>query len=140
MSDDPSIPQISEAEWVVMREFWRLGRATSGEVIGQLQAQTVWKPKTIQTLIGRLVQKGALGYERNGREYIYWPLVSEKACEQEASESFLNHFFDGKLAPFLSAFVERKGLSESEVSELKKILESMDPGEEEAPRDDDDDA
>ncbi len=125
MADEPSIPQISDAEWLVMREFWRLGKATSAQVIERLEPQTDWKPKTIQTMIGRLVQKGALDFEKSGREYLYWPAVTEKACEQATSECFLDHFFDGKVAPFLAAFTERRKLSSKDLDELKQLLDSM---------------
>ena len=49
--------------------------------------------------------------------------------------TFLNQFFDGKLAPFLSTFVERKGLSDKELADLKQILDSMEPPEEETDHD-----
>ncbi len=122
----PQPPQISEAEWTVMRVFWRMGEATSAGVIAELEDRTSWKPKTVQTLIGRLVQKGALAFEKQGREHVYRPVVDEKACELEASRSFLDRIFDGKLAPFLANYVEQQACSPEELAELKRILETTD--------------
>nr|WP_256199758.1 BlaI/MecI/CopY family transcriptional regulator [Verrucomicrobium spinosum] len=68
-----AIPPISDAEWVVMTEFWRLGEATAKDVVQTLKGRQAWKPKTVQTLINRLVQKGALGFRQQGREYVYLP-------------------------------------------------------------------
>lgn len=123
LEDASQFPQISDAEWRVMRVIWSLGRASSAEVIKALEGKADWKPKTIQTLIGRLVQKGALTFEKNGREHIYRAAVDEKTCEIEASQSFLDRVFEGRLAPFLANFVERQDCTPEEIDELKRILE-----------------
>mgnify|MGYP003124680144 CR=1 FL=1 len=117
------IPRISDAEWQVMREFWARGEATASDVVAALEPDTDWKPKTIQTLIRRLTQKGALGFEKVGREYLYRPLVDEKSCEQAVSEQFLDRVFDGRLAPFLANFVESNRFSREEINELKRMLD-----------------
>ncbi len=116
------VPKISEAEWTVMRVFWKLGDATTGEVIAELEGKTEWKPKTIQTLIGRLVKKGALTFQKRGRDHLYRAAIDEKTCEHEASRSFLDRVYEGKLAPFLATFVERGDYSPEELAELKRIL------------------
>ena len=59
-----SIPKISEAEWQVMRFFWRKSPATAKDVITELEPITQWKEKTILTLINRLVNKGVLDFEK----------------------------------------------------------------------------
>ncbi|HSI64067.1 MAG TPA: BlaI/MecI/CopY family transcriptional regulator, partial [Candidatus Saccharimonadia bacterium] len=53
----PAIPSISDAEWVVMTEFWRLGEATAKQLVAALEGRQHWKPRTVQSLINRLVQK-----------------------------------------------------------------------------------
>jgi BlaI family penicillinase repressor len=123
MRSKPEVPKISDSEWVVMRAFWARGEATSGEVIADLEQETDWKPKTIQTLIRRLVQKEALTFEKNGREYRYRPAVEERTCEEAASRQFLNRVFNGKLAPFLATFVENSDYSDEEIAHLKRILD-----------------
>jgi BlaI family penicillinase repressor len=117
---------ISDAEWVVMQEFWSRGEATSAEIIAAVTERQSWKPPTVQTLITRLVKKGALSFTRNGREYLYRPVVLEQDCVHEASRSFVNRVFGGKLAPLLSCFVEQEKLSREEIDELKRILEAKD--------------
>lgn len=119
----PPTPCISDAEWHVMKEFWARGEATSADVIDALTQTHDWKPPTIQTLISRLVKKGALTFERQGREYLYRPAVTEADCVHEVSRSFLDRVFDGSLAPLLSCFVEREKLSAREIEELKRILD-----------------
>lgn len=106
-----------------MKEFWARGESNSAEVIERLCQRQSWKPPTVQTLISRLVKKGALGFERHGREYRYRPLVAEADCVHEASRSFVDRVFGGRLAPLLACFVEREKLSKKELEELRGILE-----------------
>jgi len=62
------LPQISDAEWVVMKAVWERAPLTTNQVVEALDDRAHWKPKTIHTLLSRLVRKGALEFERKGRE------------------------------------------------------------------------
>jgi BlaI family penicillinase repressor len=116
-------PSISDSEWVVMRAIWSQGPLTANQVVDALENCTPWKPKTIQTLLSRLVRKGALAFARKGREYLFRPLVTAEDCEHAITRSFLGRFFGGELAPFLSRFVQREKLTAAEIRELKRILD-----------------
>ena len=117
------IPKISESEWRVMKVLWARSSATANEVIEALSDKTSWNPKTTRTLLGRLVRKKALGFERHGREYHYFPLVSEHTCVRAESRSFLKRVYGGSLRPMLAAFLQEQNLSQEEISELKRILD-----------------
>ena len=117
------IPRVSDAEWIVMKVVWRMRTATARQVVESLQGHSNWKPKTIHTLLSRLVQKQVLRCEKSAREYVFEPLVSEEQCRLYASESFLEKVFDGKLAPFLACFLSRESLSRKEIEELKRLFE-----------------
>jgi len=106
-----------------MRAIWERGPLTANQVVEALESRTDWKPKTIQTLLSRLTRKRALAFQKQGREYLFRPLVSAADCERAVTQSFLGRFFGGELAPFLSRFVEHQELSPEEVRELKRILE-----------------
>lgn len=122
-----SLSQISEAEWVVMRVLWNKSPLTTNQVVEALEGQAEWKPKTIHTLLNRLVRKGALAFQRQGRIYEFQPLVAAKDCEHAVARSFLSRFFDGELAPFLARFVEREKLAPQQVEKLKRILDGKEP-------------
>ena len=94
-------PAISDAEWVLMREIWSLGQGTARDLIERLEGRRSWKPKTIKTLLRRLTDKGALGFEKTGREYLYRPLVSREEAERKKSDSFIERVFEGQTAPLL---------------------------------------
>lgn len=116
------LPRISESEWVVMKELWHRHPQTSGELIQGLEGRTSWSPATIKTLLNRLVGKGALGFEKRGREYLYEPLVEEAACVRAESVSFLDRVFGGALAPMLASFLETEQVSQDELARLKALL------------------
>lgn len=118
------IPRISEAEWEVMKVFWSAtAKVTANEVIEKLGENTDWKPATIKSLINRLLKKNALGYEQEGKTYLYYPLVSEEECVRAESNSFLQRLYGGSLKPMFVNFLKQEKLSTEEVEELKKILD-----------------
>jgi BlaI family penicillinase repressor len=115
--------RISDAEWTVMKAIWSLKTATARQVVEALSGDTAWKPKTIHTLLSRLVHKGILASEKPAREYVFTPRATEQECRLAASRSFLTRVFDGEIAPFVACFLEHKKLSRKEIDELKKLLE-----------------
>ncbi len=118
------VPKISETEWEVMKVVWARTPCSAGEVITALvNTDPSWHPKTIKTFLNRLVGKKVLGFRKEGRAYLYRPLVTERECVSAASETFLERVFGGALQPMLAHFVERKKLSTEEIRELKKLLE-----------------
>jgi BlaI family penicillinase repressor len=117
-------PSITETEWKIMKALWAKAPLAAGEIFATLRKEDPsWHPKTAQTLIGRLVKKGALGFQGKGRSYLYRPLFSEEECVDLESDSFLERVFGGSLKPMLAHFVEHRKLSAKEIRELKKILE-----------------
>jgi BlaI family penicillinase repressor len=105
-----------------MKAIWQLRIATARQVVELLAGEATWKPKTIHTLLSRLVQKGALVTEKPGREYLFRTALSEQECRQAATQSFLARVFDGKIAPFLACFLSEQRLSRQEIDELKELL------------------
>ena len=118
-----NLPQISDAELVVMKVVWEKAPVTANRVVEALEDQIHWKPKTVHTLLRRLVQKRALAFDKKGREHHFRPLVDADEYAHAASRSFLRRFFDGEMAPFLACFLERERLTRGEIEELKRILE-----------------
>ena len=95
----PDLPQISEAEFEVMKIVWKYAPINTNEITERLLKTTAWSPKTIQTLIKRLVTKGALTYEKQGRVFVYTPLVGQNEYVSQESSAFLNDFITAISAP-----------------------------------------
>lgn len=117
-----SLPQISEAEYEVMKVVWKHAPISTNEITDRLTKTTSWSPKTVQTLIKRLVTKGALTYEKQSRVFVYTPLVKENEYIGQESRSFLNRFYDGNITSMVSAYLESDRLSESEIATLRTLL------------------
>ena len=128
-------PRISETEWEVMKVVWTGAPCTASQVIERLtRADPTWHPKTVKAFLNRLVTKRVLGFRKEGRAYLYRPLVRESECVAAASESLLERVFGGSLKPMLAHFVERQKLTPQEVEELKELLEKGEPGRREQQR------
>ncbi len=117
-----TLPQISEAEFEVMKVIWKHAPISTNEITEKLTQTTKWNPKTIQTLIKRLVTKGVLSYEKQSRVFVYTPLIEEKEYIGQESHSFLERYYDGDITAMLSAYIEDDRLSESEIDALRSLL------------------
>ena len=117
-----TLPQISEAEFEVMKIIWKYAPISTNEITEKLLQTTNWSPKTIQTLIKRLVTKGALTYEKQSRMFVYTPVVKESEYIGQESSSFLNRYYDGDITAMVSAYIENDKLSESELDMLRTLL------------------
>lgn len=116
------LPQISEAEFEVMKIVWKYAPISTNEITEKLLRTTSWSPKTIQTLINRLVNKGALTYEKQSRVFVYTPVVDEKEYIGQESNTFLKRYYDGDITAMLSAYIENDKLSETEIDNLRSLL------------------
>ena len=123
------IPEISEAEHQVMKVVWLNNPITGTEIINRLMEVTDWKSNTIKTFINRLLNKGAIGYEKSGRGYSYYPLLEETDFYKNESRLFLKRIFGGSLKPMLATMVENEDLSLDDVEELKRRILEKEKGE-----------
>lgn len=120
------IMQISEAESVVMDVLWRRHPATAEEVVAALSQSRDWQEATIKTLLNRLLKKGAIAAERDGRRYRYSPVLQREDWLAGESQGLLERLFDGRVAPLVAHFSRQRKLSRKDVAELRKLLEEMD--------------
>ena len=117
-----ALPQISEAEFEVMKIVWKYAPISTNEITERLAKTTSWSPKTIQTLIKRLVTKGVLSYEKQSRVFVYTPLVQESEYIGQESTSFLKRFYNGDIKAMLSAYIENDRLSDADIDALRRLL------------------
>lgn len=116
-------PSISEAEFQVMKVICGKSPVSTTEVVTELEKTTDWKPKTIQTLLSRLVKKDVLSFKREGRVFVYTPLVKESDYLSQESDSFLKRFYNGTLNAMVVNFLDQDRLSDDEIERLREILE-----------------
>jgi BlaI family penicillinase repressor len=110
-----------------MKILWELNEATSTQIVDKLLEVSDWKPKTIHTLITRLVSKEAVKAEKiDGKSYMYSPNISEEEYKKYANKSFLQKLYKGSLNLMLASFIKEQKLSKEEIDELKKMLDEQD--------------
>jgi BlaI family penicillinase repressor len=129
MTDPPS---ISDAEWEVMNVLWSTSPLVASEIVQQLAAPAGsrgWSPRTVKTMLNRLVKKGALTFETQGKRYLYQPAVRREQCVRAESRSFLSRVFDGAVGPMLVHFATHADLSPQEVEQLQRILSQKRPSQ-----------
>ena len=114
--------KIADAELEVMRILWREGRPLSfAEIKAALEKKTDWKKSTIQTLLGRLRDKGIISAQV---QYVtlYSPNISEETFAQTEGQNFLDKLFDGNAMKLVTALCRNGQLDESDVDELKAFF------------------
>lgn len=106
-----------------MKVLWEQSPRTATQIVQILLKKTSWQNETIKTFIKRLVKKKALGFRRQGRQYLYRPLVSEQDCIKVETSAFLKRFKGGSMEPILHSFLEWEDLPPESIADLRKILE-----------------
>lgn len=114
--------EISQAELEVMKVLWQQAPRTANEVVERLANANEWHEKTVKTLLNRLVAKGAVSFEKDGRAYLYSPVIQQADYLQRESMSFIQRVFSGRLAPLVAGFAEQKQLKADDVAELKLLI------------------
>lgn len=121
--------RISAAESLIMEALWRRSPLSAEEVAAEVGPEQNWADKTVKTLLNRLLTKNAVAAERDGRRYLYSPLIERAAYVQDESRGLVDRLFDGKLAPLVSHFAETNQLSADDIAELKRLVAELDNGE-----------
>jgi predicted transcriptional regulator len=120
--------RISSAESVIMEALWRRAPVTSEDILAQVADANAWSEGTVRTLINRLLNKRAIAAERDGRRYLYRPLISREDYVRDESRGFLDRLFDGRLSPLVTHFSENGNLSDDDIAELKALIAKVENG------------
>lgn len=117
--------RVSESEQIVMEVLWQESPLSSLEIVSRVTEQG-WNEKTVKTFLNRMVKKGVISFEKEGRRYLYYPLIQRDNFLKEESQGFLNKMFQGDVKALLATFVKSDNLSQKELDYLKKLLDKKD--------------
>jgi len=118
--------QISDAESMVMNVLWQRSPAAAEDVVAALAERQDWQEATIKTLLNRLLNKGAIQAVKDGRRYLYTPVLRREDWMLDESEGLLSRLFGGRVAPLVAHFSEHRKLSAEDIAELRRLLEEID--------------
>ena len=118
------VPDLSEAEWKVMKAVWALRKASVRDVHERLGARERWAYNTVRTLLERLCAKGYLRAEKSSNLYIYQPTKTRRSVSAQALWSFVEKVFDGAVGPLVTQLIEDRKLSGDELAALHALLDA----------------
>ena len=118
--------QISDAESIVMEVLWQRSPRGAEEVVAELAREHDWQEATIKTLLNRLLNKGAIHAEKDGRRYLYSPVLKREDWVHGQSRSLVDRLFGGRVAPLVAHFSEKGRLSKRDIAELKRLIGELD--------------
>ena len=113
---------VSEAEAIVMEVLWHAAPRSAEEILAEVGPAQGWREGTVKSLLNRLLKKKAVKAEKEGRRYLYTPLLSRDKYVSQESKGLLDRLFDALVAHFS----EQRKLSKKDIAELKKLLKELD--------------
>ncbi len=116
---------ISNAEFQIMDVLWAEHPLAAADVAARVWAKTKWSQRTVKTLLGRLVDKGALKHRAEGRRYLYRPTLSREEYAQEETETLADKLFNGRAAPLVAHLADGRGLTSDDIDELETLIAEL---------------
>lgn len=117
--------RVSTAEAVVMEALWRRQPLSAEEVATDVASEQGWTEATVKTLLNRLLSKGAIAADRDGRRYLYRPVLRREDYVLEESASLIDRLFAGRVSALVTHFSEREKLSAGDIAELKRLIAEL---------------
>jgi BlaI family penicillinase repressor len=117
--------RITAAESQIMEVLWRSDQPRAVEDVREALTDETWTDATIRTFLSRLVRKKAVTASKDGRRFLYRPLVARGDYVHAESKSLIDRLFDGQIEPFVAHFSQRQDLSSEEIARLRTLIERL---------------
>jgi predicted transcriptional regulator len=117
--------RISEGEQAVMEVLWADAPLTAAEVAERISDARNWSERTVKTMLGRLLTKGALVHEEDGRRYLYRPAVERADYASRETRRLADRLFGGRAAPLVAHLAAGDGLTDQDIAELEALLKDL---------------
>ncbi|MEQ8311479.1 MAG: BlaI/MecI/CopY family transcriptional regulator [Sphingopyxis sp.] len=117
--------RASESEMQVLAALWDESPQTAAELAQRVGEANGWTQATVKTLLARLVQKGAVTAEADGRRYLYSPAIERADTVGEESQRFVDRLFGGRVSPLIAHLAEREALSDADIAEIEALLRRL---------------
>ena len=114
--------QISDSESIIMQVLWRNSPLAAEDIVAATAADQGWQEATVKTLLNRLLTKKAIAARRDGRRYLYRPLLQRSDYVHATSKTLLDRLFDGRVAPLVAHFSEQRKLTKKDIAELRALI------------------
>ncbi|NCP12097.1 MAG: BlaI/MecI/CopY family transcriptional regulator [Sphingomonadales bacterium] len=122
-----AVERISESEYAVITPLWEESPLTAVEIADRVADAQGWTLQTVKTLLSRLVNKGAVAFEAQGRRYLYRPLIERDDHAVAESRRLIDRLFAGKVSPLVAHLAERDVLSKEDIAAIEALLKDLRP-------------
>jgi BlaI family penicillinase repressor len=109
-----------------MEVLWQRSPIATEDVMAAIEPSGKWQETTVKTLLNRLLKKGAVAARKDGRRYLYSPVLTRKEWLSDESTGFLNRLFGGRIAPLVAHFSTQRKLSKRDIADLKRLIQELD--------------
>ncbi|MBD3297205.1 MAG: BlaI/MecI/CopY family transcriptional regulator [candidate division Zixibacteria bacterium] len=116
-------PTLTEAELRLMDILWEKGQATVGEVVESLPKSKALAYNTVLTTLRILEKKGYLAHEKDGRAFVYRPIVDRTKARRTALRYVMSRFFENSPELLVVNLLENEKLDAEEIERLKKLID-----------------
>jgi len=107
---------LTDREAEIMEQLWRLGTATAEQVRAHLPGES--HDSTIRTMLRILEEKGFVSHRRDGRSFVYQPLVQREKVQRKTLGHVIRQFFSGSPHDLVLRLLEDEQLSEADLQSL----------------------
>jgi predicted transcriptional regulator len=119
------VERLGDGEYQVMEVLWREAPLTAAEVADRVPVERRWSIRTVKTMLSRLLAKGVLSHEEDGRRYLYRPAVRRDDYVSEMSGRLIDGMFGGRITPLVAHLAERDRLSDRDIEEIEALLKAL---------------
>jgi predicted transcriptional regulator len=114
-------PHLTPRELDIMSALWELGEATVNEVRDRVDPALAYT--SVSTMVRTLELKGYVAHKRgDGKTHIYYPVVAPEKAGESALGRVLDKVFGGSPIKLLAHLVERRKLSDAELTRMRELL------------------
>lgn len=114
------LPQISNAEWYILKVLWEKDLCSIKQITAELQSEKHWNANMVRALIVRLMDKGVVAANTHHRPYYYYPTIPRITYVEHSLQSFLSRVYDGSASQLL---VDLLTFQLCSLEEIKNIVE-----------------
>ncbi len=118
--------RVSSAEELIMEALWRSAPRSAEDIVAEVAPAQDWSEATVKTLLNRLLSKGAIAADKDGRRYLYRPILAREDYVAAESEDLVGRLFNGSVSSLVMHFSEREKLSADDIAELKRLIAELD--------------
>ena len=116
---------LGQSEWIIMEKLWEQQPRTIMQLFHALEVDPGWSKSTVNTLLGRMVDKGIIDYEDGGKARQYYPKIRREEAALAETESLLSRVYKGSVGMMMSTLVKQRNFTKEDIRELYDILEGL---------------